>query len=56
MYDLLFSVLEQVVIGGTPPPGAMVANGALDVADRLAEFLKAHPSVTGRPDLVVVRA
>ncbi|CAN0585087.1 unnamed protein product [Laminaria digitata] len=32
----------------------MVGDTPLDVADRLADFLRAHPAATGRPDLVVV--
>lgn len=45
----------RLVVGATPPPGSLSGNDALEVADRLADFLRAHPSVTGLPDLVVVR-
>ncbi|CAM9782219.1 unnamed protein product [Scytosiphon promiscuus] len=44
----------RVVVGATPPPGSMSGNASLEVADRLADFLRAHPSVAGLPDLVVV--
>eukprot|EP00903_Cladosiphon_okamuranus_P014515 g13464.t1 len=44
----------KIVIGATPPPGSLSGNVPLDVADRLADFLRAHPSIAGLPDLVVV--
>eukprot|EP00752_Nemacystus_decipiens_P011823 g10491.t1 len=44
----------KIVVGATPPPGSLSGNACLEVADRLADFLRAHPSVTGLPDLVVV--
>lgn len=44
----------KVIVGATPPPGSLSGNASLEVADRLTDFLKAHPSVTGLPDLVVV--
>lgn len=44
----------KIVVGATPPPGSLSGNAPLEVADRLADFLRAHPSVAGLPDLVVV--
>ncbi|CAM9392875.1 unnamed protein product, partial [Ectocarpus sp. 13 AM-2016] len=44
----------KVVVGGTPPPGSLSGDAPLEVADRLADFLRAHPSLAGLPDLVVV--
>lgn len=41
-------------MGATPPPGSLVGNASLEVADRLADFLRSHPAATGRPDLIVV--
>lgn len=45
----------KVVVGATPPPGSLCGNAPMEVADRLADFFRAHPSVTGLPELVVVR-
>ncbi|CAN0393279.1 unnamed protein product [Ectocarpus fasciculatus] len=44
----------KVVVGATPPPGSLSGDAPLEVADRLADFLRAHPSLAGLPDLVVV--
>lgn len=44
----------KIVVGATPPPAATVGNASLEVADRFADFLRAHPSVAGLPDLIVV--
>ncbi|CAM9262593.1 unnamed protein product [Phaeothamnion confervicola] len=47
-------VTLRVLIGGTPPASALAGDRPLDVCDKLAEFLRAHPGDVGSPDVVIV--
>ncbi|CAN0350361.1 unnamed protein product [Ascophyllum nodosum] len=44
----------KVIVGATPPSACLEGNASLEVADRMADFLRAHPALTGLPDIIVV--
>lgn len=45
---------EQVVVGATPPSASLKGNTPIEVADRMADFLRVHSAMTGLPDIIVV--
>lgn len=46
--------IEQVVVGATPPPASLEGNAPIEVADRMADFLRVNSAITGLPDIIVV--